>query len=162
VAVSLLGEQTLLSRSVVFGCQVLTKKLEPASAPAPKCAASPSRGRLAGPANSFTRPRAFEACLADQARACLDLGVLLDFGDFVRVLHVQATIARCLSASNRAPMDRLASCRARGVLCLDALNLLLHAPMAHLHLLKTSSGNGRRPRSVQHGFASHLVIHPAS
>jgi hypothetical protein len=68
----------------------LTGKVEPASAPAPKCAASPGRRRLTGTANSFAGPRAFEARLADEARARLRLGVLFVLHVFVGV-HVQTS-----------------------------------------------------------------------
>ena len=53
-------------------------------------------------------------------------------------------------------MEGLAGRRAMGSLRVDALNLLLRALMAHLHLLKSSAGLLRRFGSVEHRSASHL------
>jgi hypothetical protein len=60
-----------------------------------------------------------------------------------------------LSPGRGLCVQRPAGRRARGILGLDALDLLLHAPMAHLHLFKAASRNGRGPGSVQRHLASH-------
>lgn len=54
-------------------------------------------------------------------------------------------------------MERLAGRRAFSSFRVDALNLLLHALMAQLHLLKSSAGLLRRSGSVEHRLASHSV-----
>jgi len=73
---------------------------------------------------------------------------------------VRATCRKRLSPGRGLCVQRPAGRRARGILGLDALDLLLHAPMAHLHLFKAASGNGRGPGSVQRHLASHAVVHP--
>lgn len=73
---------------------------------------------------------------------------------------VRSMCHEALSPGRSLGVQGLAGRRARGILGLDALDLLLHAPMAHLHLFKTASGNGRGPGSVQRHLASHAVVHP--
>lgn len=73
---------------------------------------------------------------------------------------VRSMCRKRLSPGRSLRVQGLAGRRARGILGLDALDLLLHAPMTHLHLFKTASGNGRGPGSVQRHLASHAVVHP--
>jgi hypothetical protein len=70
----------------------------------------------------------------------------------------QTKMPKCLPARSGLCVDRLAGRLAFGILCLDALDLLAHALVAHLHLLETGARDIRRSRSFCGGLSSHAVF----